>query len=318
LWQTAPVRATIGTAGTVAVAAPCVPCSLPRVAQPDGAARGWLENALLRMLPRRGREASPWVARAQRLFGLAALNDLVAAIEANGRTDGPAALADALQISYRFEGLENLQSVGTRPAVLFANHPTGGGNVVGMCVLLAKAFADYRILGNQHLRFLRSLSQKMIPVDPFRSTATINLGSLAKLRQQFGTRYAALGVFPAGISSRLQLDGSIADRRWSDAFIRIAHRHDALLVPVWFSGRNRLRYYLAARIRAELGFLALPAELLRLRGQSITVRVGKPIEPALLRAIPDRDAQMNFLRAGVYTMAQRPASNRLGGSPQYV
>jgi hypothetical protein len=36
--------------------------------------------------------------------------------------------------------------------------------------------------------------------------------------------------------------------------MRIARHHDALLVPVWFSGRNRLRYYLAARIRKELDF----------------------------------------------------------------
>jgi len=38
-----------------------------------------------------------------------------------------AALAEALDIRYEFNGLENLRSVGTRPVVLFANHPTGGG-----------------------------------------------------------------------------------------------------------------------------------------------------------------------------------------------
>jgi putative hemolysin len=111
-------------------------------------------------------------------------------------------------------------------------------------------------------------------------------------------------VFSSDLS-RLQIDGTIADRRWSDAFIRIARRQNALLVPVWFSGRNRLRYYLAARIRAELGFLALPAEFLHLRGQSITARIGKPIDPAMLGAIEDRDAQMNFLRAGVYSLGRR-------------
>jgi hypothetical protein len=38
-----------------------------------------------------------------------------------------------------------------------------------------------------------------------------------------------------------------------------------------------LRYYVASKIRAELGFLALPAEFLRMRGKSITVNIGKPI-----------------------------------------
>jgi putative hemolysin len=256
------------------------------------------------MLTRRNGAMRSWVARLQHLLGVSELNKLVSAVEASGRTDQFAALSEAMQLAYHFEGLENLKSVGEQPVILFANHPTGGGNVLGMCLLLANHFSDYRILGNQHMRFLRSLSQKMIPVDPFCSTATINLNSLLNLRQEFGTRYKALGVFPAGISSRLQIDGTIADRPWSDAFIRIADRHNALLVPVWFSGRNRLRYYLAARIRAELGFLALPAEFLRLRGQSITVRIGKPIDPAMLGAIEDRDAQMNFLRAGVYSLGR--------------
>jgi hypothetical protein len=114
-------------------------------------------------------------------------------------------------------------------------------------------------------------------------------------------------VFPAGISSRLQLNGIVSDRNWRDAFIRIARHHDALLVPVWFSGRNRLRYYLAARIRAELGFLALPTEFLRLRGKSIEVKIGEPIDPGVLRAIPDRRAQMSFLRAGVYELGRHGA-----------
>jgi putative hemolysin len=279
----------------------------------NNAPRGWLRAMLVKMLQRRTTATRSWVTRLQRLVGLAELNELVAAVEATGRTDQFAALCEAMQLAYRFEGLENLKSVGDRPVILFANHPTGGGNVLGMCLLLASQFCDYRILGNQHMKFLRSLSQKMIAVDPFCSTATINLNSLLSLREEFGTRYQALGVFPAGISSRLQINGTIADRPWSDAFIRIARRHDALLVPVWFSGRNRLRYYLAARLRAELGFLALPAEFLRLRGQSVTVRIGKPIDPTMLGAIDDREAQMNFLRAGVYSLGRKRA--RKGSQP---
>ncbi len=291
----------------------------PPDARPAGdLRRGWLHTALLNLLARRTAATSSWVAQVQRLLGLVELNELVAAVEASGRSDWFAALAEGLQITYQFEGVKNLNSIGKRPVVLFANHPTGGGNVLGMCLLLAEQFSDYRILGNQHMKFLRSLSQKMIPVDPFDSTATVNLDSLFKLRQEFGRRYQALGVFPAGISSRLQIDGTIADRRWSDAFIRIARRHNALLVPVWFSGRNRLRYYLAARIRAELGFLALPAEFLRLRGQSITVRIGKPIDPAMLGAIEDRDAQMNFMRAGVYSLGRKASRGVLSARSSYV
>jgi putative hemolysin len=105
----------------------------------------------------------------------------------------------------------------------------------------------------------------------------------------------------------MQLDGTVTDRKWRDAFIRIARHHDALLVPVWFSGRNRLRYYLAARVCRELGFLALPSEFLNLRGQSMTARIGKPIDPDSLGAIGDRRAQLSFLRSSVYELGDEGA-----------
>jgi putative hemolysin len=267
-----------------------------------GAGLDWLEQALRNMLARHRQNLSGWETLARRLFSFTELDELVAKIETGAHSDRLAALAGALDIRFSFNNLENLETVGDRPVILFGNHPTGGGNVLGMSLLLANRFPDHRILGNRHFKLMPSLSEMMIPVDPFCSTSAMNLEALVKLRREFGTQYKALGVFPAGISSKLKMSGTISDRRWSDAFIRIARHHDALLVPIWFSGRNRLRYYIAALIRKELGFLALPAEFLRLRGKTITVNIGKPISPDALRAIPDRRAQMSFLRAGVYEL----------------
>jgi hypothetical protein len=58
------------------------------------------------------------------------------------------------------------------------------------------------------------------------------------------------------------------------------------------AGDCRLCYYIASKIRAELAFLALPAEFLRLRGKSITVNIGKPISPDMLDAAIKRVAIM--------------------------
>ena len=260
------------------------------------------------MLALRRQDPSRWVAQARRLLGLTEIDDVLSRIETGERPDMMAAVAEALDIRFVFNGLENLATVGDRPVIVFGNHPIGSGNVLGMSLLLTERFSDHRIIGHRYMKFIRAFAEKMIPVDPFRSTSAINLESLVKLRREFGTQYQALGLFPAGNSSQLKLSGTISDRRWFDAFIRIARHHDALLVPLWFSGRNRLRYYVASKIRAELGFLALPAEFLRLRGKSITVNIGKPISPDLLRAIPSRRAQLGFLRAGVYELERERAT----------
>jgi putative hemolysin len=268
-----------------------------------GAFQGWLEDVLCKKLV--DRRQTGLLRLAQRALSFTELNDFVAAIRPDTRQRQLAALARALDVCFEFKGLEHLQAAADRPVILFGNHPTGGGNVFGMSLLLANHFSEYCILGNRHMKFIPSLSETMIPVDPFCSGAAINMEALLNLRRDFGVKYRALGVFPAGISSHLSFSrGVITDRDWSDAFMRMARHHEALLVPVWFSGRNRLRYYLAARIRKELGFLALPAEFLRLRGQTIEVVVGKPIAPDLLRHIPRRHAQMSFLRASTYELSR--------------
>lgn len=270
-----------------------------------GGVQDWLEDVLCRRLIDRTRRPSGVLGLAQRLLSFTELNDFVATIKPDTRQRQLAALAHLLDVRFEFEGLNYLQSVGNRPVILFGNHPTGGGNVFAMSLLLANHFSEYRLLGNRHMKFIPSLSETMIPVDPFSSGAAVNMEALLNLRRDFGVKYNALGVFPAGISSYLSFSRAvITDRDWSDAFMRIARHHNALLVPVWFSGRNRLRYYLAARIRKELGFLALPAEFLRLRGKTIQVVVGKPIAPDVLRHIPRRHAQMSFLRASTYELSR--------------
>jgi putative hemolysin len=258
------------------------------------------------LAPRQG-DPSRWVTHARRLLGFAEIDDVLSRVETVEGSNMSAAVAKALDIRFAFNGLENLATVGDRPVIVFGNHPLGSGNVLGMSVLLTERFSDHRIIGHRYMKCARVFAEKMIPVDPFHSTAPINLESLVKLRREFGTQYQALGLFPAGNSSQLKLSGTISDRPWLDAFIRIARHHDALLVPLWFSGRNRLRYYVASKIRAELGFLALPAEFLRLRGKSITVNIGKPISPDALRAMPNRPAQLSFLRAGVYELERERA-----------
>jgi putative hemolysin len=273
-----------------------------------GAALSWLERVFDEVLAPRGQYPSPWVSHARRLLRFTEIDDVLSKAETGGRSDMLAAVAQALDIRFVFNGLENLATVGDRPVIMFANHPIGSGSVLGMSLLMTERFSDHRIIGHRYMKFIRVFSEKLIPVDPFRSTSAINLESLVKLRREFGTQYQALGLFPAGNSSQLKLSGTISDKRWSDAFIRIARHHDALMVPLWFSGRNRLRYYVASKIRPELAFLALPAEFLRLRGKSITVNIGKPISPDMLSAIPSRRAQLSFLRAGVYELERERAA----------
>ena len=129
-----------------------------------GAGLDWLEQAVGNMLARQN--LSGWETLARRLFSFAELDELVARIETGAHSDRLAALAGALDIRFSFNNLENLETVGDRPVILFGNHPTGGGNVLGMSLLLANRFPDHRILGNRHFKLMPSLSDKMISSRP--------------------------------------------------------------------------------------------------------------------------------------------------------
>jgi len=139
-----------------------------------GSFQDWLEDAVCNKLVDRTRKPSGLLGLAQRVLSFTELNDFVSTIKPDTRPRQLAALAHALDVRFAFKGLEHLQSVANRPVILFGNHPTGGGNVFGMSLLLANHFSEYRILGNRHMKFIPSLSETMIPVDPFCSGAAAN------------------------------------------------------------------------------------------------------------------------------------------------
>ena len=102
-------------------------------------------------------------------------------------------------------------------------------------------------------------------------------------------------IFPAGLVSRLQPDGSIRDLTWHKAFVAKAIEYGRDIVPVRFDALNTRRFYRAARWRKRLGIgvnleqILLPDELVRARGSKYRIIFGKPIPAATLSA-SDRTA----------------------------
>jgi hypothetical protein len=126
-----------------------------------GSFQDWLEDAVCDKLVDRTRTPSGLLGLAQRVLSFTELNDFVSAIKPDTRPRQLAALAHALDVRFAFKGLEHLQSAANRPVILFGNHPTGGGNVFGMSLLLANHFSEYRILGNRHMKFIPSIASRL-------------------------------------------------------------------------------------------------------------------------------------------------------------
>ena len=179
-----------GNAGTRALAA-------TGLARTD-AAFDWLQEAVYNKLTDRRADVSRGLALAQRLFSFAEFNALVARIEADPRPDRFDAIAAALDLRFEFSGLENLRAAQDRPVILFANHPTGGGNVLGMAKLFADHFSDYRILATVTWGFLRVLVGEDDPGRSFPQRLHPQPRRLARIAPRVRNRVSGFGRVPGG------------------------------------------------------------------------------------------------------------------------
>ena len=96
-------------------------------------------------------------------------------------------------------------------------------------------------------------------------------------------RHNQLIMFPAGLCSRRQKGGVIADLDWKKAFIVKSVEHQRDVVPIHFEGRNSNFFYNLANlckflgIKFNIAMLYLADEMLKNRHKTFTVTIGKPI-----------------------------------------
>lgn len=182
-------------------------------------------------------------------------------------------------LTLNVEGLENLQPV--QRYVFASNHPLGGLDGIGLIKVLGEVYGDNNIafLVNDILMNVEPLRNVFLPVNKYGRQgrqAARDVNEAFKSDKQ-------IVVFPAGLVSRIQPDGSIADLKWQKSFIAKAIESKRNIIPVHFSGLNRPAFYRLAKWRRRLKIkinieqIFLPAEVCASRGKTFSVRFGKPI-----------------------------------------
>ncbi|MBK8500287.1 MAG: lysophospholipid acyltransferase family protein [Flavobacteriales bacterium] len=187
--------------------------------------------------------------------------------------------------------------------VFVANHPYGAIDGLAMVNVLCRARPDLKVMANFLLQQLEPLRDRFIGVNPFEQ-----LGSLSSFQ---GMRQAlahvkdggALGVFPAGEVSSWHTElRSVADPRWKTPTIKLLQHAGVPAVPVWFDGANSLIFQMLGMIHPNLRTLALPNEMLRMRGRTVRMRIGKPIAAKDIAAFRSTDQLARYLRAKTYAL----------------
>ena len=236
------------------------------------------------------------------------LNAILLKMAGKNSVDAATAALDEMDITVRATGLEQLPE---GRYMFVSNHPLGGLDGLALISLLGNRYdKNIKFLVNDLLMAVEPLRGVFLPVNKYGSqsrAAATQIEDALKSDAQFIT-------FPAGLCSRMQPDGTIADLPWQKAAVAHAVNYQRDIVPIYFDAHNSRFFYRFAKWRKKLGIkfnielIFLPKEMIKQCGATLRVFIGEPIPWDSLDArAPKREAAR--LRELVINMSPTP-SNR--------
>lgn len=185
-----------------------------------------------------------------------------------------------LQMSLKLEGMENLPDKNDgRLYTIVSNHPLGGADGVALGAIIGRHFdSRFRYLVNDLLMNLPGLAPLCIPIN---KTGKQSRNFPAMVKAGFESTHHML-MYPAGICSRRQKDGSIRDIPWTKTFIVKSVEYQRDVIPIHFSGQNSNFFYKLANfsdryLPFNLAMLFLVDEMYKNVGKTFEIKIGKPI-----------------------------------------
>ena len=265
-----------------------------------------VDQVLRARLPRHYRYIPQFVVRwLERTICQDKLNAILVKMAGKNSVDAATAALDEMGISIESSGLERLPE---GRFMFVSNHPLGGLDGLALISLLGNRY-DHKIkfMVNDLLMAVEPLRGVFLPVNKYgrqsRSSAAQIEEALAG-DEQFIT-------FPAGLCSRMQPDGTIADLPWQKAAVMHAVNYKRDIVPVYFDAVNSRFFYRFAKWRKRLGLkfnielIFLPKEMIKKSGSTLRAVVGDPIPwNTLDGAHPKQEAAR--LREIVINMSKTP------------
>lgn len=209
-----------------------------------------------------------------------------------------------LKIKYEVnpQELKNIPEKGA--FIIVANHPLGG--LEGMILLeeISGIRPDFKILGNFLFKQLEPIKESVLDVNPFENQKELK-SSIPGLRKALShlREDKCLAIFPAGeVSSYQRGINQITDRKWIDSVIRFIKKAEVPVIPVYFSGKNSLLFYLLGKVHPLLRTAKIPSELFNKKNEQIIVRIGKPVSLKDQRKFDSTSKYGRFLRARTYAL----------------
>jgi putative hemolysin len=206
-----------------------------------------------------------------------------------------------IEIEFDEADLKNIPKNGSFIAI--ANHPYGGIEGMVLLKMLCTVRPDAKLMANFLLKKIPNLSDYFIAVNPFENVEHSSSISGLKNTLELLASGTPIGIFPAGEVSTFKVEKrEVTDRLWHPVVGKIIAKSKVPVVPIYFHGNNGLLFNLLSLIHPTLRTAKLPSELFNKQGQTIKLRIGKPIKFADIPDNTNSTKILNYLRAKTYAL----------------
>ena len=191
------------------------------------------------------------------------------------------------------------------PFIIVANHPLGGIDGIMLMKLMLAINPNFKIMGNFLLEKIEPLNPYIFAVNPFENKKELK-SSVLGVKEALKHLEAGhpLGIFPAGeVSSEMSKGGTPVDKDWTNGAIRFIMKAGVPVVPLYFHACNSRLFYILSGINSDLRTARLPSELLNQKNKTVTIRVGRVIDSAVVKSFDKIEQLGDFLKRTTYLLS---------------
>ncbi|MCX8959131.1 GNAT family N-acetyltransferase [Erwinia psidii] len=176
------------------------------------------------------------------------------------------------------------------PAIVISNHPSV---MDGLALIntVARVRKDIKIVANHVLKVMFPEAGEII-IGIKNMQGKMGHRQLKEMNDHL-MKGGVLIICPAGRLASFTFFG-LKESRWQEGFVRLAEKHQAVLVPVHIRGKNSFWYYLTAFIWRPLSNLTVFREIVRHKGRKMCLKIGPQVFLDQLENLDKNDKKKDY------------------------
>ena len=233
------------------------------------------------------------------------MNELMEKNKSKTNAEFCAGVLESLNISYEVMGEENLPPMENRRVVIVSNHPLGALDGMTMIDYITKRYGgNVKFVVNDLLMAIKPLNGVFLPINKHGKQSRNSSNAIDEAMAGSDP----IIIFPAGLCSRRQPDGTICDLEWRKMFVNKSVEYQRDVIPMYFDAENSSFFYKFAKLRMRLGIkfniemIYLPREIFRSENAKFLIKVGKPISWSTLNSGKHASTQASKIKSIVYNL----------------